>query len=441
MDSLIKARPFQIIIMVVFVLLAFVGLYVFANFTGFGGGGSKVGALVIWGTLPQAAMTQELAAVSTANKAFSKVTYVQEPAASFDNDLANAIASGEGPDLILISQEQLLEEENKINVIPFSSISQRTFLNTYLPEDQLYLTSTGTYGIPFVVDPLVLYYNQSILSQSGIAVPPTSWEAVTGLTPSLTRQSATAGISLSAIALGTYANIENARAILSLLFLQAGSAITPSSILVFLAVRAHGASTSSTGVSPAAAALSFYTQFSDPSRTVYTWNASIPSAQQAFLGGNLAFYVGFASEEPFLKASNPNLSFDMVPIPQPQTAATKADYGLAYAFAIPKASKNPAGAYMTAVALTAPVELPAAAESLSMAPANRTLLASPSASDAYAPVYYPEALISSGWLSPGPSTTDTIFSAMITSVTSGQLQARDAITAADQALDTVLPST
>src|ERR1700757_2917404 len=124
MDSLLNARPFQIVLMTIFGLLAFLGLYVFANYTGFSGTGPKIGALVIWGTLPQAAMTQELNALSNSNKSFSKVTYVQEQAATFDNDLANAIASGNGPDLIIINQEQLLGEESKINVIPFSSISQ-----------------------------------------------------------------------------------------------------------------------------------------------------------------------------------------------------------------------------------------------------------------------------------------------------------------------------
>jgi ABC-type glycerol-3-phosphate transport system substrate-binding protein len=440
MDSITKARPFQVIFMIVFALLALTGLYVFANFTGFGGGGPKIGALVIWGTLPQSAMTQELAAITTANKNFSKVTYVQEQAATFDGDLANAIASGDGPDLILISQDQLLAEEGKINVIPFSSISQRTFLNTYLPEDQLYLTANGTYGIPFTLDPLVLYYNQTMLSQAGIAQPPSSWEAVTGLAPSLTLKNASNVITQSAVALGTYANIENARAIISLLLLQSGSTITQSSNLGIRSTLAQGASSSNTGISPAAAALGFYTQFADPTRTVYSWNASIPSARQAFVAGDLAFYVGFASEEPLLKASNPNLSFDMAPIPQPQTSAAKADYGLAYAFAIPKASKNQTGAYLVASALASAAQLPAVSQALSMAPANRTLLSSISPSDAYAPVYYPEALIASGWLSPAPSVTDTIFSAMITSVNSGGLTAVNAIDAADQALDSVLPS-
>ena len=433
-----KMRPFQVIILGVFVLLAFIGLYLFSTFNGFGNTANQIGSVVIWGTLPQLAIQTELNTLTSANKAYGKVTYVQKSATTFDQDLSDAIASGSGPDLILINQEQLLDEENKLNEIPFSTIPQRTFLNDYLPEFNLYLNATGTYGIPFVLDPLVLYYNQNELEAANVPVPPTTWEAVTGLAPTLTKVNADQSISQSAIDFGEYNNVNNGRGILSLLFLQAGAPITVSSPTA--GVRSTLASTdqNSSGTSPATSALNFYTQFSDPTRTVYSWNASMATAQNVFIAGNLAFYVGFASEEAQLKAANPNLNFDMAQIPQPQTGAHAADYGLAYAFAIPKASKNQNGAYQAAAALTGSAVLPTAAQALGMAPAVRGLLVA-SPSDAYAPVYYPEALIAEGWLSPLPSVTDGIFSAMITNITSGRYQSRDAINMADAAINAALP--
>ena len=265
---------------------------------------------------------------------------------------------------------------------------------------------------------------------------PASWEAVTGLAPTLTHSSK-AGISQSAVAFGSYANVENARAILSLLFLQTGSAITQVTSAGPRSTLQQSANGSITGVSPISAALNFYTQFADPSRTVYSWNASFTSARQAFLAGNLALYIGFASEQPQLQAANPNLIFDMAPIPQPLTASTKIDYGEAYAFAIPKASRNQSGALLAAYALAGIKTLPIAAQGLSMAPANRSLLV-PSASDIYSPVYYPEALVATGWLSPAPATTDSIFSAMITNITSGKYNASAAVNSADQALTAAL---
>ncbi len=285
---------------------------------------------------------------------------------------------------------------------------------------------------------MVLYYNSSLLSQGGVAVPPRSWEAVTGLAPTLTKLTSAHAIAQSVIAFGTYSNVENARAILSLLFLQAGSPITQASNVGIRSVLAQGGAAGA--ISPAVSALNFFTQFSDTTLSLYSWNASFSSARQAFLAGTLAFYPGFASEEPQIKAANPNLNFDMAQIPQPQTSTTNTDYGLAYAFAIPKASHNPNGAYLAATTLAGKDQLGAVSQALSMAPGSRNLLVA-SPTDLYAPVFYPQALIASGWLSPSASVTDSIFSAMISNITSGRYQTQDALSQADQALDAALPST
>lgn len=432
-------RPFQIILMVVFVIFAILGLVLFANYSGFSSGSSKVGTVVVWGTLPASGVQAELNAIQTSgNHSFSKVSYVQQDAANFDNNLANAIASGNGPDLIIINQEQILTELSKINLIQFSKqVPERTFLDTYLPEDNLYLTNSGTYGIPYVLDPLVLYYNKDILTTSGVPSPPSTWEGITGLAPTLTKISAAQSIAQSTIAFGTYSNVTNARGILSLLFMQAGDPISQASNIGTRSALSAQTGRSANGTTPAVSVVDFYTQFSDPARTVYTWNNSMYSDRQQFLSGNLAFYIGYASELPQLRAANPNLNFDMTAIPQPQTASQRVDYGLAYAFAIPKASHNASGALQTALALAAAKSVPVAAETFGMVPSQRALLDT-APSDPYSPVYYPMALISQGWLSPAPADTDTIFSAMITNITSGRLAPDAAVSNADQALNAAL---
>ncbi|MES2225939.1 MAG: extracellular solute-binding protein [Patescibacteria group bacterium] len=425
-------KPFQVLLLAGFGFLALLGLFLFATFSGFGSNATKLGAVTIWGTLPESGVDAALNTLKADNQQYNQVSYVQKPEASFDVDLAEALASGTGPDLILISQEELATEQNKLTVIPFSVMSERSYLDTYLPISEIFLASSGTYGIPFAVDPLVLYYNRSLLTSAGVATPPASWEAVTGLSERLT-QSQAGSVIRSVIPLGSYENVENARAILSLLLLQAGNPI--------VAVDTTGphaqltaAGQSSSGSTPAESAINFYTQFSDPAKTVYTWNRALASARQSFLSGDLVLYPGFASELPQLKASNPNLDFDMAPIPQPQTAATSLTFGHVYAFAIPKASKNPAGALTIAQALAAPSYAVHAASEFGMAPALRSSL-TPSTNDRYQPVFFPQALIARGWLSPSPSVTDQIFSTMIGSITSGRAAVHQAFDTADQAIE------
>jgi ABC-type glycerol-3-phosphate transport system substrate-binding protein len=281
---------------------------------------------------------------------------------------------------------------------------------------------------------MVLYYNRSLLTQGGVATPPTTWEAVTGLAENLTQQQA-GNITESVVPFGAYDNVEDARGIISLLLLQAGNAITAATTGgVRSQLTAGGAPGSA---SPSAAALNFYAQFADPAKTVYTWNRALPSARQSFLSGSLLFYPGFASELPDLKAANPNLDFDMAPIPQPQTAASKSTYARAYAFAIPKVSKNASGALTAAFALANSSHAQTVATSLFMAPAVRSAL-TPGTNDLYQPVFFPQALIAKGWLSPSPADTDRIFSTMIGNITSGRATADQAVQSADQALNAAL---
>ncbi len=429
-------KPFQVVLLSVFGVLALVGLFLFANFKGFGKNADQIGTVVIWGTIPQKAVTPSLAELKRLHKEFAKVSYSERQASSFDTDLANAIASGSGPDLILITQEQLVTEQSRLVIIPPATLSERAFRDTYLPGFDIYLTESGTYGIPFVMDPLVMYYNRTILATAGIATAPTTWEAVTGLSPTLTQVNTAQTVERSTVALGTYGNIDQARAILSLLFLQAGQGMTARGVNGVRSTLLQN-STGASGVSSTQSALAFYTEFSNPAKTTYSWNRSLPSSRQMFVQGDLALYLGYASEQGNIRAASPNLEFDMARTPSPATATSRVTYGKAYAFAVPKASKNQKGAVATAFAFTGSDTLPALARALGMAPGVRTML-TPSTKDLYEPVYYPEALIAKGWLSPAPAATDSVFAAMIDNVTSGRTTAGQALVAADQSLNAAL---
>lgn len=433
-----KLRPFQVVIMAVFGLIALSGLFLFANFQGFTGGVKPVGSVTIWGTLPDAPMYNAISLLAQEHPEYGRVSYVERPAATFDTDLAEAIASGKGPDLIIITQEQLLASVSKISLIPSSSISERTFKDSYLSINELYLTKGGTYAIPFVVDPLMLFYNRPILASAGVATPPSTWESVMGLANVLTRQTETQTITKSLIALGTYENVENARGILSLLFLQGGSTVSENTT-TGMSSSLTNAPPGALGVVPAESALNFYTEFANPAKTVYSWNRSFPGSRETFIAGDLALYLGFASERKELAAANPNLDFDVAAVPQPGTSGTRITYGKAYAFAIPKASTNAAGAFRAAMGLSGKDTLPAIAHELGMAPAQRALLA-PASGDLYEPVYFPEALIARGWLSPAPQITDRIFATMVGNVTSGREGTRDALFTAEQSLDAAFRS-
>ena len=69
-----------------------------------------------------------------------------------------------------------------------------------------------------------------------------------------------------------------------------------------------------------------------------------------------------------------------------------------------------------------------------MAPAARAALA-PKEGDLYEPVYFPEALIARGWLSPAPLETDRVFATMVGNVMSGRESLITAIQTAARSLN------
>ncbi|HVM58897.1 MAG TPA: extracellular solute-binding protein [Candidatus Paceibacterota bacterium] len=425
---------FQGIFLGVFALAAVIGLFVFATYTG-SGGGNAIGTVTIWGTLPESQVQTALATIIRNDQTLKNVTYAQKDASTLPSELTAAIAAGTPPDLVLASQEELVPLSRFLAPIPASTLSARTFQNTFIGEGNLLAAADGYYGIPFLVDPLVLFSNNSILSSDGIATPPATWEALTGLVPKVAQLTDSRSVTRGLIALGTYANVHDARAILSTLFFQAGVRVSGRSAQTGQLIADLG--TAASGVPPGQAVLGFYTQFADPTKVSYTWNASLPDSEQAFQNGDLGLYLGFASEARYLAQANPNLDFDVSPVPQPATAATKTGFGLLYSLMVPRSAPNPNGAYQTASKLAGDAAQAAFASATGLAPASRSALGS-APDDPIAAVAYAEALYANGWLSPQPYDTDTVFSDMIGNVISGRTTLQTALQQAQARLSAFL---
>ncbi len=416
----------------VFGIAGIIGLFVFASYRGDGSSEQLgVGAVTVWGILPASQIDNALSSARQINRELEQVKYIARNPDTFSNDLATAIATGNAPDAVLISQEHLLSVQKFLTPISNTALPASTFSDTFTIASTRYQLSSGTYGIPILIDPLVLFENRTLLSSSGIAKPPATWEALTGMVPRLTTLSSSGKLKRQLIALGTYDNIQNARGILSAIFLQTGVPIS------VLGINGYTASLGGVGTS-GQAVVRFYTQFADPSKISYTWDASLPNSRQAFLSGDLALYIGYASEARYLRQANPNLNFSAVALPQPQTSVNKKTYGLIYALGIPRGSKNPSGAFQVGALLTSTAQQLALSANTGIAPATRDALGSVS-DDPTLSVSYGSALYADAWLSPPPSSTDQVFSVMIKNVTSGRLSLSSAISTAERALTSVFP--
>lgn len=435
-----QSSNFQLVITGVFIFFLVFGVLIFSGIIPLGKGKNSstegTGKIILWGTLKRQAMSELIEEFNNINETFT-VNYVEKNTTTFDYELVEALASGKGPDIFLLPEDSILRHRDRVAELPFTNFPERAFKDTFISEGDLYLTKTGVLAMPLSVDPLVLYYNQDMLEGEGFAKAPAYWEDVLPMISKLTKKDSSGNPIKSTIALGSFENISYAKDILATLFLQVGNPIVEKSL--------QGLSSSlnnqTQGLNRRAgeAVLSFYTDFANPTKDSYSWNRGLPNSKDAFVAGDLALYIGRASELFSIRERNPNLRFDVAKIPQGKGAGSiPATQGHMLAVAVSKASKNINTAFLAATKMADKPFAGSLSAELSLPPVRRDLLLVKPTSSSYLSVFYDSALISKSWLDPNSEKSSDIFSGMVSSVTSGRVLAGTALSNAAGSLDILL---
>lgn len=425
---------FQITLLAAFGALAVAGILIFALAVG-GDTQSSVGAVRIWGTLDQAAFTAVIRQAAESNADLSQVSYEQKDAATFERDLTEALASGTGPDLFLLRSDYAIKDASKVIEIPFTSLSQTQFNNTFIEASAPFLGQSGTLGIPLIADPLVLYWNKDMLASAGFSQPPQYWDEFYRIAQKVSKKNDAGAIIKSAVAFGEYRNVPHAKDILSVLIMQAGGAIVLRDSTQRLVPALVPKSTGATRA--AESALQFFTEFADPSKDDYSWNRGLPDAQQAFAAGDVGLYMGYASEKTLITRMNPNLNFATASMPQVRSAEGAVNVAHVYALAASRAGSNPTSAVRVAYLIGASAIAQPLSVAIGLPSARRDVVGQATAHDDDE-LFNKQAIIARAWLDPSPEETDDIFRDMIESVTSGSQLVAQAVQRADQQLGHLL---
>ncbi|KKW35601.1 hypothetical protein A2852_01255 [Candidatus Adlerbacteria bacterium RIFCSPHIGHO2_01_FULL_54_23] len=419
---------FQIAVTALFIAFVIMGVGAFAILGGVFGQ-SQVGPVSIWGTMDREVFDAMLTELRTADDDLKEVAYTKKNPQTYAAELVNAMASGQSPDLFLITQEEIYGFSDKILIIPYGDVSQAEYLASFVDEGNLFLGAQGTFALPFAIDPLVMYWNRDLLAAAGVAEPPQYWNELIALAPRISSFDATQNIKRSAVSLGGWNNIRNAKAILSSLIMQTGDTIVTRGqdgklqAVLGQTLEREGA---------AASALRFYSEFGNPSKQNYSWNKSLQSSERAFAAGQVAIYFGFAGEYKQITERNPNLRFYAARLPQIE-GGTPMTYGSLTGIAISRGAQNPAGALAVAKSLTGP-DAAAALAVKGLVPARRDVEIDTSG-NAAAAAFAQSALIARGWVDPDPKATDSIFKRMVESTLSGGSTPTQAIFDAAQELN------
>lgn len=406
-----KLRPFELGLVVVFVglivtSLIFLSAYKRPQNTD----GPVVGAVSIWGVLPRESVMTPIDELMKADETYEQVSYREIEVANFNDELVNALADGQGPDMILISHEQLVEMRRRIQPVSYDSFPERDIKNAYIDGAQIFTLSDGLYAYPIAADPLVMYWNRDLITTDGFLEAPTTWEQmVNEYLPTLIRRNPDRSITRSVIAFGEYGNVKNGFGIISMLLLQAGTkGVVDENGRTY---RVDINQSSGGSGEPLKIVADFYTRFSKPTNSLYSWNRSFSSDLDRFISGELVFYFGYASEGPEIERRNPNLNFDIAEVPQGAESNIRRTYGRFYGLAALRSSDNLIGASAVLTVLGSKETTEKIAKAAAMMPPLRASVAGGS-DDIYGRVSYKSATIAYAWLNPKLSKTNEILKTM-----------------------------
>ncbi|MDP2788917.1 MAG: ABC transporter substrate-binding protein [bacterium] len=420
---------FQIITLIIFIVAAVFGVLVFSGAIPLGNKGASgaSGTVTLWGTVRESAIAAALDEFNLANSDFA-VKYVEKSPNTFNQDLLEALASGQGPDMFFLSDDLVFGYKNKIIPIPYSNFSVASYKKTFVGAGDVFLTSKGILAVPIAIDPLMMYYNRGILEAKGVIYPPEYWDQFEDLVPTLTEKDDNQRILKSAVALGQFSNIAHAKDIITTLFMQIGNPIVMAEDGAFVsALGANNGKYSSSSV------LEFYTSFANPLKSVYSWNRSFSNSSSAFSSNDLVFYFGYASEFLPLVAKNPNQNFFVSPMPQVRGETFKLTSARVTGIAVSSSTKNLNTAFYVANLMANGDFAAKFASALGVAPVRKDLLAKPPA-DTYSPTFYASSIYARSWLDPSPKDTDDIFRSLVEKVSSNALSPDEAIKDADSKL-------
>ena len=340
-----NATTLKYLIMAVFIGLGIFAVLVWAGIVpGLGGGGNtgtatiKRAELTVWGTADDKAQFDAMVEAFRGPNPGVKITYEKKSPEGYEDELVRAFAAGKGPDLFALHNTWLVKYGDLLAPAPKELISPAGLKGT-LADVALrdFAAGDALYGLPLAIDTLALYYNTELFNSAGIVFPPKDWDEFVKDSRLLTKRKPNGEVAISGAAMGAGNNIPYAPDHLALLMLQYGASIFDASGKVnFGAAGGSGAS-----LSPAEAALDFYTSFAKPSHPNYSWQKdSVFTAEDLFAQNRAGMLFGYAGTRTQLLKKSPRLQFAVAPMPQVKGATFNKNYANYWGYGVYKNSKN-----------------------------------------------------------------------------------------------------
>ena len=367
-----------------------------------------------------------------------QIVYTKKNVDNYEANLVDALASGSGPDIFSIHNDWLPRYLDKIAPAPDKTFLFKDYKDAFIDTVvQDFTKDNKVYGTAMAVDSLGLYYNKDIIGSAGIAVPPKTWDELSAQVQRLKKSDGKGYFTRSGVAMGTSSNVNRAVDILYLLMLQKRA--VPFNADGTEPMFNQDLSVNGNRINPGQAALDFYTSFANPVSLNYNWNARSDYSIDAFANGRAAYLYSYSYTRQSLLQKNPNLNFDVAPVPQPDLDNPAVNFSNYWGEVVSKQSKNQAVAWDLLKFLTSKDSLDKY-YAKNKQPSSRKDLIQVQINDPEIGVFAHANLTAKSFYKPSQTKIDDIFAKAIDNVILNGVSINDALNQAEQQASVVAQS-
>ncbi len=368
-------------------------------------------------------------------------TFAEYEAEVVDAISASTAGENKGPDIVSIHDDWLPRWQDRLLPIPESTeIFEHTTFREYADSfvevavDEL-TTDQQVYAVPLYLDTLALYYNKDLFDSAGVTTPPENWtefsEAVTQLTKIDNGE-----IIQSGAAIGTSTNINRSTDILELLMLQNGTKMINDDH-DRITFDAQVPSTDGKQVNPGQIATTYYTDFANAKKEIYTWNLSQDYSIDAFVAGKTAMMFNYAFRQDTLDTKSPNLNYNIAPAPQVDPETNKTSYPNYWAEAVSNKTLYPDQAWLFVEHLAEYNSQKTYLDLTNRPPARRDIIDEVK-NEPIMGIFAEQALTARSWWKPDNGQVEVIFAKMIESINLGKSTVEEAMSVAQNSIQQLI---
>ncbi len=345
----------------------------------------------------------------------------------YGDQVVDAMATGEGPDVFMVHNRNLSGFQDKIvpygGLIPSATQDKNAFsivgLRSSFPSivEQDFVRGGKIYALPLYIDTLAMFYNQDLFDRASIVTAPRTWEDFKKVVPYLRSMNQNNQIVQSAAAIGgSDKTVRHSAGLVELLLTQ----------------NTDGQSSSRDKEQDA---FDFYLQFGNSGSSYYTWNETLGKDYEAFQNDKVAIIFGYHADKKELLQKNPYLNLRAVQVPQVgSNAKSFADY---WGLAVSKQSKIPTEAWDFIVKFTTSYSTAKQYMTATQRPPALKSLIEENINDIELGVFARQALTARVYPVTDGQAADTYINQAINKVVSGQVDSRAAFSEAKSKLDLI----